>query len=78
MSDLREQAIRSIKNYLADELSDIDKAGSMIPFMHDQAEKLLDMLDGAIEATKNYPMAKDMRGYNNDTKSSNTRLHGKR
>ena len=59
MTDLREQAIRGIKNYMADELSEVDKNGLMFEYMHEQAEKVIAVLDRAIELTKNHQLGKN-------------------
>lgn len=50
--DLRIQAVRAVKNYMHYETHDLSRGKNMMPFLHDQAEKLMDQVDDAIDNTR--------------------------
>ena len=57
MTDLREQAIRAIANYMHDRLYDEVAPVNMLPWLREQAESIVDMCDRAIANTKSYGKA---------------------
>jgi hypothetical protein len=62
-NELREACIRSITNYMNDELNVGD---NMAEFFRSQAEELLASVDRAIFKTKNHPMYEQIKAKAND------------
>lgn len=60
-SDLRKEAANAITNYMHHELFCITGDTQMLPWLREQGDSLMDMVDRAIENTKNHPMAAEIK-----------------
>lgn len=59
--ELRREAANAIANYMHHELFSITGNTKMLPWMHEQGEVMMDMVDRAIANTKNHPMAEQVK-----------------
>ncbi len=61
-SDLRKEAANAIANYMHHELFSLSKgrSGDMMPWMSEQGEEIMAMVDRAIAKTKSDPRAKEL------------------
>ncbi len=60
-TDLRTEAANAIANYMHHELFEITGDTKMLPWLLEQGEEFMEMIDRAVTAAKNHPMAEEVK-----------------